>query len=507
MAPDKSAVPDAESSTRRRPRLIRLARWLVLGLILFSIGALFVTIAHFPASVPAATASLAPNDNWTAAMTQAALDQLGWSPQSLAWFFVALGWITAAVYCAVGLIVFHHKSDSWFGLYVAVTFAVILTSVGASQMVGPQGTVGLVAIGPLLTSWYALIRTFGWQFLFILFYVFPDGRFVPAWTRWLVLSWLMGNLLGLVAPSLNASLDLLLVGLIISAPASQIYRYVRVADALQRQQTKWIAFMVAMFLLFVFLQILALTALAPTDANLATTFLASTLITIFGSLWLLSLPIAIGIAILRYHLWDIDIIIRRTLVYLPLTAILAGVFAASIKLLQALFSPLSGQQSGAATALTTLIVVAAFDPIKGWLQRLVDARFKEISNPEGRWKAYGDRVREFVQMNDAEAVGRKFLEEAVAVFDAKNGAFYLQKAGEMQLVHTQGPWENGAEILIPLEHQGSQLGRLALAARRNGSAYGLHEHELLTQTANAVAAAIALVGVKNTSTTGATRAA
>jgi len=216
------------------------------------------------------------------------------------------------------------------------------------------------------------------------------------------------------------------------------------------------------------------------------------------ALWILCLPIVIGISILRYRLWDIDIIIRRTLVYLPLTAILAGVFAASIKLLQTLFSPLSGQQSGAATALTTLIVVAVFDPIKGWLQRIVDTRFKEVSDPEGRWKAYDDRVREFVQMNDAEASARQLLEEAVAVFDAKDGAVYLQKAGEMQLVHTLGPSQNAPVILIPLEHQGTQLGRLALGARRNGRTYGLHDRELLQQTAHAVAAAIALVGIKAT---------
>ena len=491
MAPDKSAVPDADSSTRRPPRLMRLARWLVLTLILFSIGTVLMSIALFPASAPAATASLAPNDNWTAAMTQAALDQLGWSPQSLAWFDAVLGWIIAVAYCAVGLIVFRRKSDSWFGLYVAVTFAVLGTSAGALPLVTAQAA-------PLLTSWLALTGALAWQFLFMLFYLFPDGRFVPAWTRWLLLGWLIGNLASRVGPSLNLSLGLLFVGLVISAVASQIYRYVRVSDALQRQQTKWIAFMGGIFLLFIIPQILIFTVLAPTGANLATSFLASTLINILTAIWLLCLPIAIGIAILRYRLWDIDIIIRRTLVYLPLTAILAGVFAASIRLLQSLFSPGSGQQSGAATALTTLIVVAAFDPIKSWLQRIVDTRFKEVSNPEGRWKAYDERVRDFVQMIDAVASARRLLEEAVAVFDAKDGAVYLQEAGEMRLVHTLGPWQNAPEILISIEHQASQLGRLALGARRNGRTYGAHDRELLLQTANAVAEAIALMGIKRT---------
>jgi len=491
MAPDKAAVPDAKSSTPRPPRLMRLARWLVLTLILFSIGALLMSIALFPASAPVAIASLAPNDNWTAAMTQVALDQLGWSPQSLAWFDAVLGLLTAVAYCAVGLIVFRRKSDSWFGLYLAVTFAVLGTSAGAPPLVTAQAA-------PVLTSWQALTGALAWQFLFILFYLFPDGRFVPAWTRWLLLGWLIGNLASRVAPSLNVPLGLLFVGLVISAVASQIYRYVRVSDALQRQQTKWIAFMGGIFLLFIIPQILIFTVLAPTDANLATSFLASTLITILTAIWLLCLPIAIGIAILRYRLWDIDIIIRRTLVYLPLTAILAGVFAASIRLLQTLFSPVSGQQSGAATALTTLIVVAAFDPIKSWLQRIVDTRFKEVSNPEGRWRAYDEQVRAFVQMIDGPASARRLLEEAFAIFDANAGAVYLQKAGVMQLVHALGPAHTAPELMIPLEYEGNQLGSLVLGARRNGRPYDKHDREVLQQTADAVASSIALIGIKNT---------
>jgi hypothetical protein len=489
MAADQSAVPDAENSARRPTRLIRLARWLVLGLILFSIGALLFSIATFPASVPEAVSGLTPNDNWTADMTRAALGQLGWSPLALVWFFAILGWITAAVSLAVGLIVFRRKSHSWFGLYVAVTFGVLAASSAAPPLAAAQG-------GALLAAWYALTGVLSWQFTFILFYVFPDGRFVPAWTRWLLLGWLVGNLPSLFGPSLNAYLSPLLYGLVISAVGSQIYRYYRVSDALQRQQTKWIAFLGAVFLLAIPGWILVSTLLAPSRANLATSLLASTLFSVFGRLTFLCIPIVLAISILRYRLWDIDIIIRRTLVYLPLTAILAGVFAASIRLLQTLFSPVSGQQSGAATALTTLIVVAAFDPIKGWLQRIVDARFKEVSNPEGRWKAYDEQVRDFVQMIDAVASARRLLEEALAVFDAKDGAVYLRKGANMQLIHTLGPSHNVPELLVPLEYQGSQLGRLALGARRNGRTYGAHDRELLLQTASAIAEAIALVGIK-----------
>jgi len=203
-------------------------------------------------------------------------------------------------------------------------------------------------------------------------------------------------------------------------------------------------------------------------------------------------PLSIGIAILRYRLYDIDIIIRRTLVYVPLTAILAGVFSATIKVTQALFSGLAGAQSEAATVLTTLIVVAAFDPLKGLLQRTVDARFKTGSDPEQRWKDYGKQVKAFAEMSDAEASARLLLEEAAAFFEAKGGAVFLRRAGEMQQVHTLGEWQNAAEVTVPLEHQGVTVGRLLLGDRRNGRPFATGDLALLADNANAVAAAIAL---------------
>ena len=484
MAPNESLVPNAESPARRPPRFIRLARWLVLGLVLFSIGALLIGIARFPNSVPGAIASLIPNDKWTAEMTRTALDQLGWSPESLAWFTATLGWVTAAVSSVVGLIVFRSKSNTWFGLYVAVTFGVLLASTGASPLVTAQG-------GAFLKGWYSLTGGLGWAFFFSLFYLFPDGRFVPAWTRWFLLVWLVAYLASLIAPSISVYLIPLVLGLILSAPASQIYRYVRVSDDRQRQQTRWIAFMGGLLVILITAQVLVSTLLTPTRVDLPTSFLATTLMRTLTNLWILCLPVVVAVAILKYRLWDIDIIIRRTLVYLPLTAILAGVFAASIRLLQTLFSP-SGQQSAAATALTTLIVVAAFDPIKAWLQRFVDARFKEVSNPEARWKAYHEQVRTFVQMNDPVASVRRLLEEAVAVFDAKQGSVFIKRAGEMQLVHGLGPSQDAPELVISIDYQGTQFGRLALGPRRNGRPYNANDRDLLLQTANAVASAMAL---------------
>ena len=97
-------------------RLLPWARGLVLALILLSIATLLLGIALYPSSGVSSLATVIPNDSWTLEASQDALDQLGWSPLALSWFYAILGWATAAAYCAVGLIVLSRKRDSWFGL-------------------------------------------------------------------------------------------------------------------------------------------------------------------------------------------------------------------------------------------------------------------------------------------------------------------------------------------------------------------------------------------------------
>jgi hypothetical protein len=95
----------------------------------------------------------------------------------------------------------------------------------------------------------------------------------------------------------------------------------------------------------------------------------------------LTLPLAIGVAILRYRLYDIDLIINRTLVYIAATATVAAAYAAMTTLAQRAFIASTGQKSDAAYVLTAFAVVAVFSPLKDWIQRGVDARLKLLPLP------------------------------------------------------------------------------------------------------------------------------
>jgi hypothetical protein len=150
---------------------------------------------------------------------------------------------------------------------------------------------------------------------------------------------------------------------IVVAVSAGVQRY-RAARGEVRQQIKWVAYA------GVFLVLTAPAAFSGIVAGeillIAAAFFASA---------------AMAIAILRYRLYEIDIIINRTLVYGALSAILAGVYTASIGLSQRLFSAVTGDRSDAAIVLTTLIVVSLFTPIKTRLQTIVDKRLKTPSAP------------------------------------------------------------------------------------------------------------------------------
>jgi hypothetical protein len=226
------------------------------------------------------------------------------------------------------------------------------------------------------------------------FLLFPDGRLLTA--RWRVVSWIAIGLTVVVNawsalkpgplaafPSINnpfgageaiapametaGSLAFLLLLLSLGASALSLILRFRRARGEERQQLKWLV-SAAAFMALAFM-IAPLIWFTPA---LEETLLWPALFLVAVS----SVPMAIGVAVLRYRLYDIDLIIRRTLIYSGLTACLATVYFGSVIILQQIVRVLTGtQQSELVTVISTLLIAASFVPLHQRVQSAIDRRF------------------------------------------------------------------------------------------------------------------------------------
>jgi hypothetical protein len=257
--------------------------------------------------------------------------------------------------------------------------------------------------------------------LVYLMLLFPSGRFLSP--RWALVGWaaILGSLLarlGVVltpGPTQSAMyamasnpfglaglpafmvhgvggffLNLACFGL---AALALVLRYRR-ARGVEGQQLKWLAFGAVSFVVLTLPWTAALAFRLAPDLVLAQEVLPA-----LGIFALALVPIAIGIALLRYRLYDIDLLINRTLVYGTVTALLAGAFAALSVVTQRLTLAVTGQESEVAVVLAALIVTALFQPLRSRVQTLVDRRFYRSKYDVSRTlERFASQVRDEVEL-------------------------------------------------------------------------------------------------------------
>lgn len=427
-----------------------------------------------------------------AAYESGLLQQQGWSPRAYAFYFVAIESLFALIFIAVGLWIFIRKSDDWLGMFISLTL--ILFGV---MLPPPLRAVDTPSSG--LEFGVHLIQVLGYFSFFTFLYVFPDGNFVPRWTRPLPVLFALWGVAWLGLPNANPfnwELPFALLAFLVlfaSGVVAQIYRYARGSNPMQRQQTKWVVSGFAAAALGTLLFLSPLLFSPPLrEPGLTRVYYHMIGIAFFAGANAL-IPITIDFAIRRHRLWEIDPIINRALVYGTLTAFLAGLYTAAINLSQRLFIALTGEKSDAAIVFTTLVVASAFTPVRTKLQTVVDARLKEHRNAADRLNAFGRQVQAVVQVIDAREITRRLLDEAVTAFEAECGAAYMIRDGQRQLVHVCGVWRDDAQLTVPMQSDTVLVGSLALGARKGGGEYTAQDRDALQQTADWVVRAISLI--------------
>jgi hypothetical protein len=222
----------------------------------------------------------------------------------------------------------------------------------------------------------------------ILGYTLPDGRFVPSWTRWLALGWIAVTLvtnLPVSSPGVfypwnwwsSSLFTLVQIAFYCSLALALLYRYRWVSTPVQRQQIKWIVFASTIVVVEISVANLVLSVIPSYFPALVLSIQLKQLVLSVTYLVTGLIPFSIGIALLRYRLWDIDRVINRTLVYALLSTILALIYVALIIASQSLVRVLTGAAAQQPIIIvgSTLVIAALFQPLRRRIQQVIDLRF------------------------------------------------------------------------------------------------------------------------------------
>ncbi len=350
-------------------RLLARGGWLVL--VIF-------TLATFGASLPTYVALLQTPCTGSACewqqLTPAHVETLtgmGLSPGDYAAFILALTLATVVVSLGISIVIIWRRSDDRMAFIVALLLA---------------ATSPMIATTAVITSpfpWRVpneCLTFLGSALLALVFLLFPSGQFVPSFTRWIFVVCLAVQVpvIFLQAPPLIPNAPVSQPGWLMAASEFatvaivQLYRYRRVSSPRERQQTKWVVFGLAVpivvnVIVTVLYLIFPMAALSGSLSSLA--------YNVFGACWPLFIPLSFGFAMLRSRLWDIDVLIKRTLVYGALTLSLTGIYVGLVMGLSALLRGLISQDNSVAIVLSTLAIAALFQPLRSRIQRLIDRRF------------------------------------------------------------------------------------------------------------------------------------
>ena len=295
----------------------------------------------------------------------ATLHGVGVSVATYAIFQVAFTLLIALVWFVVALVITIRASDNWMVLLIAAqAFTQGASGAynnflnGASMWAIPSQVLG--ALNSML--------------LFAFLAMFPTGRFVPRWLRWFLL---LALIVAAVMSFVRIPFDFLyFFAVMTTLIVAQIYRYARVSTPLQRQQTKWVILAIALVIISEMGSLLPVLFIAELGQPDSIYFLIADPIT---NILIALCAVAFAFAILRYRLYDVDVIIRRTLIYGSLTVILAAVYVAGVIGVQSIVNGIAHTSGRPASpvliVITTLLIAALFQPLRRRLQRFIDRRF------------------------------------------------------------------------------------------------------------------------------------
>ncbi len=408
---------------------------------------------------------------------------------------LSLKYLAAAVFVVVALYIFWRKADDWMAILVSM---MLLSLPHTFNLVGYSENWQSFNY-PLDEFLYALEMFFnivGFGLLFFVFFLFPDGHFVPRWTRWFALlsSVLVAAIwLNIVLRPQNvwddnyawAASMVLFLGLLLLVTWSQIYRYRKFSTPAQRAQTR----LVILSLVTIVTLYMVVIALAFGLTNFLDTALGAFVSLLLGTFVLTLLPLSFGVAMLRDQLWQSERVLNRAFVYFALTAILVIVYIFIIGALSEIFR---ATNNFLVAAIATGVVALLFQPLRERLQRGIN-RF-----------LYGQRDEPFTVLNQLgaqlensftpDAALPLIVETIARTMRVPYAAIELTTDDGRQTTSTHFPpsavVSPSSLLTLPLRYQNETVGELKIARRaanENFSSADMQLLENLARQAGAVA--------------------
>jgi hypothetical protein len=364
---------------RFRGRWVTLARWAWAALAVFVILLLALGVVIRYAELVTVTPEAAIAFGQLRPQDLSELARLNIAPEMYAAYFTLAELVTSLVFILVACVIFWRRSEEWVALFVATMLLLLPSVLPLISAVERAALLPALLLRMLQVMYYACLTIF--------LFIFPNGHVVPRAARVLIGVLLVYAPATLFVPALVFPVsfgagvtprDYLPLGIAMAIYlfgfGAQAWRYFRISNRAQRQQTKWVVFGLGVFSVLATLGI-AIVIVSPAQnggaINLAPRIVAPTLIL----LAILALPISIGFSILRYRLYDIDIIIRRTVTYALVVTVLGAVYFASVIGLQRMFVGIAGEQPEFITVLSTLAIAILFVPLRNRVQNAIDKRF------------------------------------------------------------------------------------------------------------------------------------
>ncbi|GHO57917.1 histidine kinase [Ktedonobacter robiniae] len=390
---------------------------------------------------------------------------------------IGMNGLCLLLYLAMAVLLFWQRSDDRMAFFCSL---MLLTFGSAASGFLPQ-----VSSAPL--AWNLVVFPLfllGQSTFLTFFYLFPSGRFVPRWTRWFALLNLLYWTASFFLPEvMSGPPGALMFVFGITAVIAQVYRYRSVSPSKERQQTKWVVFgFVAAILLFILSRFLFF-VLPPAlqRSQVAATLLGG------GSVYLalMLIPIFLGIAILRDQLFDIDLIINRTLVYGTLTACVVGFYVLVVGYLGALFRT-SGNLL--IELLATGLIAVLFQPLRNWLQRSVNRLLYGLRDePYVVLARLGQRLETTL---DTDAVLPTIVSTIKEALKLSYAAIEVKEGSVAMLVASAGSLSAREALRLPLVYQSEPVGTLLVAPRGGDDTLTPADVRLLDDLAHQIGIAI-----------------